>query len=142
MACDETVPTQEEIWLEITTVVAKASRCSRKQIGAVLVKHGQIISVAHNGPQPESTSPFHCPRGALSYEEQPPNVGYDAVGTGCFELHAEELALSRSTTDPRGGTMYINGEPCSRCRYALRVCGTTWVVLGVAKPPGDVRGLS
>lgn len=137
MACDEEVPCMEDVWVRVAEIIATGSRCSRRQIGAVLVSHGQIISVAHNGPQPESVSPFHCPRGSLSYAEQPKDTGYQE--TGCIELHAEELALSRSTTDPRGATMYVNEEPCSRCQYAMRVCSVNWVVLGVAKPLGDVQ---
>lgn len=132
MACDEPVPSAQEIWLEMSTVIAKGSRCTRRQIGCVLVRDGQVLGVAHNGPQPESRSPYHCPRGALSYEEQPADVNYEQ--TGCLELHAEELALSRATTNPRGATLYINTEPCPRCARMLAVVGVNWVVLGVVKP--------
>lgn len=137
MACDEAVPAPEEIWLEMSAVIAKGSRCTRRQIGAILVKHSQVIAATHNGPQPESTRPFHCPRGALTYAEQPKDVGYQE--TGCVELHAEELALSRSTIDPRGATMYINDEPCQRCQYAMRACNITWVIRGVVKSPAPVQ---
>lgn len=132
MACDESVPPMQEIWLEMAQVVAKRSRCTRRQIGCVLVRDGQIIGLAHNGPQDESPSPYHCPRGALSYAEQPADINYEQ--TGCLELHAEELALSRSTVNPRGATLYINTEPCPRCARTLAVVGVKWVVQGVAKP--------
>lgn len=121
-----------DLWSEIATVVSKRSRCSRRQIGCVLVLNGQVVSVAHNGPQDESTSPYHCPRGALSYAQQPADSNYEQ--TGCLELHAEELALSRATVNPRGGTLYINAEPCPRCARTLAVLDVNWVVQGVAKP--------
>jgi diaminohydroxyphosphoribosylaminopyrimidine deaminase/5-amino-6-(5-phosphoribosylamino)uracil reductase len=60
--------------------------------------------------------------------------------------HAEIEALSRSTEDPAGATLYVNLEPCSHhgrtppCADALVGAGIARVVVATGDPHPDVAG--
>jgi dCMP deaminase len=81
---------------------AKLSHCTRKQVGALLVKNGVIISDGYNG----------TPSGF-------PNVCENDSGeTHWYVLHAEAnaiLKVAKSTNNAHGSTLYITLSPCKDC---------------------------
>jgi dCMP deaminase len=114
---------------------AKLSHCTRKKVGALLVKEGMIISDGYNG----------TPTGF-------PNDCEDADGlTHWYVLHAEANAImkvARSTNNARHATLYLTHSPCKECSKLILQAGITRLVYIVAyKDPaglellerGDVR---
>lgn len=89
-------------YLRMATEWAKLSHCSRKQVGALLVKDGVIISDGYNG----------TPSGF-------PNCCENEQGeTHWYVLHAEAnaiLKVAKSTNNALGSTLYITLSPCKDC---------------------------
>lgn len=94
---------------------AKLSHCSRKQVGALIVKDRMIISDGYNG----------TPTG---FE----NTCEDEKGqTKWYVLHAEANAILKvagSTQSARGATLYITMSPCKECSKLIYQSGITKVV--------------
>lgn len=121
-------PSWDEWGLILATAVATRADCSRRKVGAVLMRPDHtIVSTGYNGAKPGGGSCLkgECPRGRMSKEEVPP---YDAanpssydVGAGaCIALHAEQNALLRATWDEmQGATLYITDEPCPGCKRMI-----------------------
>ena len=95
--------------------------CSRRRVGAVLALNGVVVGKGHNALPRGSCEMGDCPRGKLSYEEQPADVGYEK--SGCFSEHAEEAALREAGERARGAVIYVSEMPCPRCAKALRDAG-------------------
>jgi dCMP deaminase len=81
---------------------AALSHCTRKKVGALLVRDNMIISDGYNG----------TPSGF-------PNPCEDSNGdTHWYVLHAEAnaiLKIARSANDAKGSTLYITLSPCKEC---------------------------
>ena len=101
--------------LEMARIWAKNSYCQRRQVGALVVKQGMIISDGYNG----TPSGFE-------------NVCEDADGvTKPYVLHAEANAitkLARSSNNSDGATIYITASPCIECAKLIIQSGIKRVV--------------
>jgi diaminohydroxyphosphoribosylaminopyrimidine deaminase / 5-amino-6-(5-phosphoribosylamino)uracil reductase len=90
------------------------------------------------------TSPNPCV-GAVIVDQKGSTVG---VGSHTYEgmKHAEVLALEQAREKARGGTLYINLEPCSHqgrtppCADAIIAAGIRRVVASMEDPNPQVRG--
>ena len=104
-------------YLEMARVWAQNSYCQRRQVGALVVKDGMIISDGYNG----TPSGFE-------------NVCEDATGvTKPYVLHAEANAitkLARSNNNSDGSTIYITASPCIECAKLIIQSGIRRVVYG------------
>ena len=102
-------------YLEMAAVWAKNSYCTRRQVGAILVKDRMIISDGYNG----TPSGFE-------------NVCEDENGvTKPYVLHAEANAITkvaRSGNRSEGATLYIPDSPCMECAKLIIQSGITRVV--------------
>jgi len=105
---------------------AKLSHCTRKNVGALIVKDRMIISDGYNG----SPSGF-------------PNECENAEGdTHWYVLHAEANAitkLARSINSAEGSTLYITLSPCRDCAKLILQSGISRVVY--KKAYKDTSGL-
>jgi dCMP deaminase len=104
-------------YLEMARVWAQNSYCQRRQVGALVVKDGMIISDGYNG----TPSGFE-------------NVCEDENGvTKPYVLHAEANAitkLARSNNNSNGSTIYITASPCIECAKLIIQSGIKRVVYG------------
>jgi dCMP deaminase len=124
-------PSWDETWMQMADAVAKRSRCSRAQIGAVVVSANQrIASTGYNGPAAtldvEGDCIDWCPR---AQGIAPLDNMYDA----CPSIHAESNALlyvDRSRIE--GGTIYITDVACLQCAKLVSNSGVKRVVMRVA----------
>jgi len=94
---------------------AKLSHCSRKQVGAIIVKDEVIISDGYNG----------TPTGFDNCCEN------EQGETKWYVLHAEANALmklSKSTNSSKGATLYITLSPCKDCAKLILQAGIQRVV--------------
>ena len=98
---------------------AKLSHCTRKNVGALIVKDRMIIADGYNG----SPSGF-------------PNACENAEGTThWYVLHAEANAitkLARSNNSAEGATLYITLSPCRDCAKLILQSGISRVVYKAA----------
>ena len=99
----------------MASVWAKNSYCTRRQVGAILVKDRMIISDGYNG----------TPAG---FE----NVCEDESGvTKPYVLHAEANAITKvakSSNSSLGATLYVTASPCMECAKLIIQAGISRVV--------------
>jgi dCMP deaminase len=105
----------DKAYLKMALEWAKLSHCKRKQVGALIVKDGMIISDGYNG----------TPGG---FE----NDCEDCDGeTKWYVLHAEANAITkvaRSTNNARNATLYLTLSPCKDCSKLIHQVGIKRVV--------------
>ncbi len=104
-------------YLQMAKIWAQNSYCQRRQVGALVVKDGMIISDGYNG----------TPSGFENICEDENNV------TKPYVLHAEANAitkLARSNNNSDGSTIYITASPCIECAKLIIQAGIKRVVYG------------
>jgi dCMP deaminase len=106
---------------------SKLSHCTRKKVGALIVREGMIISDGYNG----------TPSGF-------PNDCEDANGlTHWYVLHAEANAImkvARSTNNAKGATLYLTHSPCRECSKLILQAGIQRLVfLDAYKDPSGLE---
>ena len=107
----------DQRYLEMARIWAQNSYCQRRQVGALVVKDGMIISDGYNG----------TPSGFENICEDDSNV------TKPYVLHAEANAitkLARSSNNSEGATIYITASPCIECAKLIIQSGIKRVVYG------------
>lgn len=105
----------DKAYLRMATEWSQLSHCTRKQVGALLVKDGMIVSDGYNG----------TPGGFSNSCET------DAGETKWYVLHAEAnaiLKVARSTNSAQGCTLYITLSPCRDCSKLILQAGITRLV--------------
>ena len=97
-------------YLKMALEWAKLSHCKRKQVGALIVKNGMIITQRYNG----------CPSG---FEN---NCEDENGETKWYVLHAEAnaiLKVAKSTQNCKGATLYLTMSPCKECSKLILQSG-------------------
>jgi dCMP deaminase len=92
----------DRAYLKMAIEWAKLSHCNRKQVGALIVKDGMLISDGYNGTP--SGFPNTCEN--------------DDGETHWYVLHAEANAITKvakSTNNAKDSTLYITLSPCKDC---------------------------
>jgi dCMP deaminase len=103
------------VYLKMANTWASLSHCNRKQVGALIVKDGMIISDGYNG----------TPSGFDNCCED------DEGNTHWYVLHAEAnaiLKVSKSTNSALGSTLYLTLSPCKECAKLILQSGIHRVV--------------
>ena len=102
-------------YLRMARIWAENSYCTRRQVGALIVKDKRIISDGYNG----------TPAG---FE----NVCEDENGlTKPYVMHAEANAITkiaRSGNNSDGATLYVTDAPCIECSKLIIQAGIRRVV--------------
>lgn len=105
----------DKSYIEMAHVWAKNSYCSRRKVGALLVKDRMIISDGYNGTP-------------VGFE----NICEDDKGvTKAYVLHAEANAITKvakSNNSSLGATLYVTDSPCIECAKLIIQAGITRVV--------------
>jgi dCMP deaminase len=116
----------DRAYMKMAQEWSRLSHCTRKQVGALIVKEGMIVSDGYNG----------TPTGF-------PNDCEDEQGlTLWYVLHAEANAImkvARSTNDARGATLYLTHSPCKECSKLILQAGIKRLVY--LDPYKDTSGL-
>ena len=105
----------DQRYLRMARIWAENSYCKRRQVGALLVKDGAIISDGFNG----------TPSGFENICEDENNVSKPYV------LHAEANAITkiaRSSQNSDGATLYVTASPCIDCAKLIIQSGIRRVV--------------
>ena len=97
-------------YLRMASIWSENSYCTRRQVGALIVKNHMIISDGYNG----------TPSGF-------PNVCEDENGiTYPYVLHAEANAITkiaRSGNNSQDATLYVTDSPCIECAKLIIQAG-------------------
>ena len=125
-------PSWDEAWMRIAGVIAERSRCSRAQVGAVVVSKDQrISSTGYNGPSANWPAESDC----IDWCPRAQGIGtLDNTYNTCPSIHAEANALlyvDRSKVE--GGTIYVTGAPCMQCAKLISNSGLSRVVAKIRK---------
>ena len=110
-------PSWDEYFMGITELVAQRSTCTRRRVGAILVRDKRIIATGYNGA-PSNIK--HClDVGCLREQKGIPSGERHEL---CRGLHAEQNAIIQAAThgfSVEGSTLYCTNLPCSICTKML-----------------------
>ena len=102
-------------YIKMAHIWSENSYCTRRQVGALIVKDKMIISDGYNG----------TPTGFPNVCEDDNNVSLPYV------LHAEANAITkiaRSGNNSDGATLYVTDSPCIECAKLIIQSGISRVV--------------
>ena len=110
----------DEYFMNIAREVATRSTCSRKHVGAVIVRDRTILSTGYNGSV----------RGLPHCDE----VGHMMEDGHCVRtIHAEANAIiqaAKNGTRIDGAGIYVTASPCWTCFKTIANAGLTRIVFG------------
>jgi dCMP deaminase len=134
-------PDWDTYFLGICEAVAERADCTRRKVGAVIVRDHRIVSTGYNGSpagQPGCLTDGACPRGRLRDElagevnTSAVRAGFSSYDTGpgaCIAVHAEENAIIYADYEKcRGATLYCTDTPCAGCAKLIAGTGIGRVV--------------
>jgi dCMP deaminase len=138
-------------YLGITDSVSVRADCTRRKVGAIVVRDNAIISTGYNGSppgEPGCLSDGACPRGrhyktmgygSMDYSYHcggcgpkvawpcamavAPGSSYDTGPGACIALHAEQNALIRAGDRAQGAILYCTEKPCDGCMRLIQGAG-------------------
>jgi dCMP deaminase len=117
----------DRAYLRLAQNWAMLSHCTRKKVGAIIVKDRMIISDGYNG----------TPSGFSNQCEN------EEGETHWYVLHAEAnaiLKVAKSTNNTEGSTLYLTHSPCKDCSKLILQSGIKRVVYMDAYK--DISGLT
>ena len=117
----------DRAYLRLAQNWALLSHCTRKKVGAIIVKDRMIISDGYNG----------TPSGFSNRCEN------EEGETHWYVLHAEAnaiLKVAKSTNNTEGSTLYLTHSPCKDCSKLILQSGIKRVVYMDAYK--DISGLT
>ena len=125
-------PSWDEYFMAITEQVGQRSTCTRRHIGAVIVKDKRILATGYNGV-PSGLA--HCSEvGCLREHRRIPSGTQHEL---CRGIHAEQNAViqaARHGTAIDGATVYCTHQPCVLCAKILINAGITEIIYGSPYP--------
>ncbi len=110
-------PSWDEYFMRMAYLVSTRSTCTRRKVGAVIVKDKRILATGYNGP-PKGLA--HCDVTGCIREDL--NVPSGERHELCRGLHAEQNAIIQAAVHGvsiRGATIYVTNHPCVVCAKML-----------------------
>ncbi|MFZ1955246.1 MAG: cytidine/deoxycytidylate deaminase family protein [Desulfobacterales bacterium] len=106
-------PSWDTYFMNITTLVAQRSTCTRRAVGAIIVKDKRILSTGYNGAP---SGIRHCLEvGCLRESLQVPSGERHEL---CRGIHAEQNAIIQAAyhgVSVNNAVLYCTNQPCSIC---------------------------
>lgn len=117
------------MYLKIAGLIAEQSYCTKRHVGAIIVKEGAIISTGFNGTISGFENVCEYRNGAGELKTKPD------------VLHAEANAITKvacSTISTEGATIYVTCSPCIECAKLIIQSKIARVVYNImfSKPEG------
>jgi dCMP deaminase len=106
-------PSWHEYFMGITDLVASRATCTRRKVGAVLVKEKRILCSGYNGAPAKVP---HCRETGCLREKL--NVPSGEKHELCRGVHAEQNAIIQAAfhgISVNGSVLYCTNQPCSIC---------------------------
>jgi dCMP deaminase len=119
-------PSWETYFMDITRLVARRSTCTRRAVGAVIVKDRRVLATGYNGAPSQVR---HCAEvGCLRKRLSVPSGERHEL---CRGIHAEQNAIIQAAyhgASIRGGTLYCTNLPCSICAKMIINAGIVRII--------------
>jgi dCMP deaminase len=106
-------PSWDTYFMDIADLVARRSTCTRRSVGAIIVKDKRILSTGYNGA-PSGLD--HCSQTGCLREQL--NVASGERHELCRGIHAEQNAIVQAAlhgVSIRDAVLYCTNLPCSIC---------------------------
>ena len=119
-------PSWENYFMDITNLVAKRATCTRRAVGAIIVKDRRILATGYNGAPSHVR---HCAETGCLREQM--NVPSGERHELCRGIHAEQNAIIQAAyhgASIKGGTLYCTNLPCSICAKMIINAGIVEIV--------------
>ena len=119
-------PDWDEYWMQIANYAKTRSTCIRRNVGAVIVKNNQILSMGYNGAP---TKLKHCEETGCLRQQM--NVPSGERAEICRAIHAEQNAIihaAKHGVSIEGATIYVTSSPCNICAKMLINSGISEIV--------------
>jgi dCMP deaminase len=134
-------PSWDDYFLELARVIKKRANCTRRQVGAVIIKDYRIISTGYNGTPHGIKNCFDggCKRCEKRDKKE---IDWYEYEESCVCIHAEQNAIIQAAyqgTSTYGATIYSTTNPCSSCAKMLINAGIKKVVCNVEHH--DIEGI-
>jgi len=113
----ENRPDWDEYFMRMAYLAASRSTCTRRKVGAVIVKDKRAIATGYNGP-PQGLA--HCDITGCIRDDLGINSG--ERHELCRGLHAEQNALIQAAVygvSVKDATIYVTNHPCVVCSKML-----------------------
>jgi len=122
-------PEWDDTFMAIAQIWSERATCSRRKVGAVVVKDQKVIGQGYNGVA--SGKPHcidgGCPRGQMG-PEVPPGADYNQFP--CYAIHAEHNAILQAGLQScRGATIYVTSDVCQQCLNLIEHAGIERIVI-------------
>ena len=132
-------PGWDQYFMEIAHQVASRATCTRRRVGAVLVKDKRILATGYNGV-PQGID--HClERGCLREQLGIPSGQQHEL---CRGLHAEQNAIIQAAKygiSISGAVVYCTTQPCIICAKMLINSGITEIIFEESYPDALTEGM-
>lgn len=114
-------PAWDEYFMMLVDVVKKRADCTRRHVGAIVVKDHRIISTGYNGtpnkiPNCTEGGCIRCKR------RDKKEIEWFEYEESCICIHAEQNAIIQAAylgTSTKDATIYSTTNPCSSCAKIL-----------------------
>ncbi|MCL2024769.1 MAG: cytidine/deoxycytidylate deaminase family protein [Coriobacteriia bacterium] len=125
-------PSWDEYFMDIARQVTTRSTCTRRKVGAVVVRDKRILATGYNNVP---TGIEHCTvRGCLRDELSIPSGERHEL---CRGIHAEQNAIAqaaRNGVNIDGATIYCTHQPCVMCAKLMINAGFKEIVFAGSYP--------
>ena len=116
--------------MELAEVVKKRANCTRRRVGAVIVKDFRIIATGYNGTPHgiKNCSEGGCLRCRRRDKGEITSYEYEE---SCVCIHAEQNAIIQAAylgTSTKGATLYSTTNPCASCAKMMINAGIIKVI--------------
>jgi len=132
-------PTWDDYFMSIATQVGSRSTCTRRKIGALVVRDKRILATGYNNV-PSSIE--HCTtKGCLRDEMGIPSGERHEL---CRGIHAEQNAVVQAAkygTSIDGASMYTTTQPCILCAKIMINAGIKEIVFSGDYPDDLSRAM-
>jgi dCMP deaminase len=126
---DAARPDWDEYFMGFARAASRRGECTRRKIGAVIVRNRRVVGTGYNGARPgkkKTCLTGHCPR---AQSDVAPGSSYDTGKGSCIAIHAEANALlDAGQRKCLGSVLYITDEPCEGCHKLIRAAGIARIV--------------
>lgn len=119
-------PSWDEYFMQLAHLISTRSTCTRRKVGAVVVKEKRILSTGYNGT-PSGVK--HCTEvGCLREKLGVPSGQRQEI---CRGLHGEQNAIlqaARFGNSMKDSVLYCTTQPCVTCAKMIINSGVTEVI--------------
>lgn len=135
-------PSWDEYFMMLAEVVMKRADCTRRQVGAVIIKDKRIVATGYNGTPLKIKN---CSDGGCSRckKRDKKEIEWFEYEESCICIHAEQNVIIQASylgTSTKDSTVYSTSNPCSTCAKMLINAGVIRLVC--KKEHHDLEGIN